>query len=157
MWKLQISLFGILFVLILVEAAIIPMVLPNLRIDFFIGMIIGLIIYTPYSQGFPFVILASLILQAFSGARLGYLPLLYIFTYLAIDLVKHVVYIESTLTQSIIGGIFYLLTTVAVFASVQESIVITNPGSLFAGALITGIASPVMTSLVGHLKITYES
>ena len=157
MWKLQISLFGILFVVIFVQATIVPLVWSPLRIDLFIGMIIGLIIHTPYSQGFPFIILASLVLQAFSGARLGYLPLLYVFTYLCIDLLKNIVYLENVFTQLIIGFLFYLITTMAVFASMHVSIIDMNLGILFFGALVTGCMSPVMTSLVSHLKSTYES
>ncbi|MDT8271836.1 MAG: hypothetical protein RRA35_01455 [Desulfomonilia bacterium] len=157
MWKLQISLFGILFVVIFVEATVIPHVWSPLRVDLFIGMIIGLIIHTPYSQGFPFVILASLFLQAFSGARLGYLPLLYVFTYLCIDLLKNIVYLENVFTQLTIGFLFFLVTTTAVVASVQGSIIDTNLGALLFGAVLTGSMSPIMATLVRHLKSTYES
>ncbi|MDX9763027.1 MAG: hypothetical protein RBT82_13335, partial [Desulfomonilia bacterium] len=92
-WKFQISLFGILFAVILMEATVIPAVWAPLRVDFFIGMIIGQIIFVPFSQGFPFVILGSLILQAFSGARLGLIPLLYIFIFLAIEMLKNFIYL----------------------------------------------------------------
>ena len=112
-WKVQISLFGILFVAILMEATVIPAVWAPLRVDFFIGMIIGQIIFVPFSQGFPFVILGSLILQAFSGARLGLIPLLYIFIFLAIEVLKNFIYLENAYTQALLGIFFYFLFVVA--------------------------------------------
>ena len=54
MWRLQISFFGILFAIIFMEVTVIPSIWANLRVDFFIGMIIGQIIYISFSQGFPF-------------------------------------------------------------------------------------------------------
>ncbi|MFY9399427.1 MAG: hypothetical protein WAR22_13795, partial [Desulfomonilia bacterium] len=66
-WKYQISLFGILLAAVCLEATIIPSVWSPLRVDFFIGMIIGQIIFIPFSPGLVFVIVGSLVLQAFSG------------------------------------------------------------------------------------------
>lgn len=156
LWKFQISLFGILFAVILLEASIIPAAWAPLRVDFFIGMIIGQIIFVPFSQGFPFVILGSLILQAFSGARLGLIPLLYIFTFMAIEVLKNLIYLENAYIQASLGVLFYCLIAAATafltdFAYIKG---ITVP--LVVGALLTGFVSPMMAYVVGRLQMAYE-
>lgn len=156
MWRLQISLFGILFAIVLVEATIIPSIWAPLRVDFFIGMIIGQIIYIPFSQGFPFVILSSLILQAFSGARLGLIPLLYILTFLAIEFLKNLVYLENTFTQLVMGIGFYLALMVVTAIFTDISLFEGKAASLIIGALLSGCVSPAMVYTVRRLQIAYE-
>lgn len=155
-WKFQISLFGILFAAILMEATVIPAVWAPLRVDFFIGMIIGQIIFVPFSQGFPFVILGSLILQAFSGARLGLIPLLYIIIFMTIEVLKNFIYLENVYTQAVLGILFYCLFAVATAFLSDFSYLkgITSP--LAAGAVLTGCLSPMMVYIVGRLQTAYE-
>jgi len=155
-WKFQISLFGILFVAILMEATVIPAVWAPLRVDFFIGMIIGQIIFVPFSQGFPFVILGSLILQAFSGARLGLIPLLYIFIFLAIEVLKNFIYLENAYTQALLGIFFYFLFVVAMAFLSDFSYLKGTTSPLAAGAVLTGCLSPMMVYIVGRLQTVYE-
>jgi hypothetical protein len=155
-WKFQISLFGILFAVILMEATVIPAVWAPLRVDFFIGMIIGQIIFVPFSQGFPFVILGSLILQAFSGARLGLIPLLYIFIFLAIEMLKNFIYLENVYTQALLGILFYCLFAVATVFLADFSYLKGIISPLVAGAVLTGCVSPMMVYVVGRLQTTYE-
>lgn len=157
MWRLQTSLFGILFAIILLEATIIPSIWAPLRVDFFIGMIIGQIIYIPFSQGFPFVILSSLILQAFSGARLGLIPLLYILAFLSIEFLKNLVYLENTYTQIVMGIGFYLVLMVVAVIFTDISTLEGKAASLIIGALLSGCVSPAMVYIVCRLQIAYES
>ena len=157
MWRLQISLFGILFAVIFLEATIIPSIWAPLRVDFFIGMIIGQIIYIPFSQGFPFVILSALILQAFSGARLGLIPLLYILIFLAIGFLKNLVYLENTYTQIVMGIGFYLVLIVGAVIFVDINALEGKAGSLIIGALLSGCVSPAMVYTVCRLQMAYES
>ena len=81
MLRTQISLLGIIFLAVFIETVLIPDVWSGLRIDLFIGMIIGIIIQMSFSEGLAFVIVASIILQAFSGARPGLIPMIYLCTY----------------------------------------------------------------------------
>lgn len=155
-WKYQISLFGILLAAVCLEATIIPSVWSPLRVDFFIGMIIGQIIFVPFSQGFPFVILGSLILQAFSGARLGLIPLLYIFIFLAIEVLKNFIYLENAYTQALLGIFFYFLFVVAMAFLSDFSYLKGTTSPLAAGAVLTGCLSPMMVYIVGRLQTVYE-
>ncbi len=156
MWRLQISFFGILFAIILMEVTVIPCLWAPLRVDFFIGMIIGQIIYIPFSQGFPFVILASLILQAFSGARLGLIPLLYILVFLAIEFLRNLVYLENTFTQLVMGIGFYLALMVVGVIFTDISTIEGKMVPLIVGALLSGFVSPAMVYIVCRLQTAYE-
>ena len=156
MWRLQISLFGILFAIVFLEATIIPFIWPPLRVDFFIGMIIGQIIYIPFSQGFPFIILASLILQAFSGARLGLIPLLYILAFLGIDFLKNVVYLENVYSQMVLGMVFYLIIAIITLVLTDTTALTGRAVPVLAGAILSGVFCPAMVYIVCRLKTAYE-
>lgn len=154
-WKLQISLLGIFIAALMMEVSIIPSVWAPLRVDFLIGMIIGQIVFIPFSQGFPFVILASLLIEAFSGARVGLLPLLYIAVFLATDFLKEVIYLENVFIQGFLGVFFYVViagaTAMITGAAFLEDMIIP----LVAGMAMTGALSPVMAALVGRLQASY--
>lgn len=155
-WKFQISLFGILFATILLEVGIIPLIWPPLRIDFLIGMIIGQIIFVPFSQGFPFIILASLVLQAFSGARIGLIPLLYIVVFIIIDILKNFIYLENVYTQALLGIFLYSFLTSVSAVIVDSHFLDDATIPLIAGMVVTGIVTPVMVSIVGRLQSAYD-
>ncbi|HOW99738.1 MAG TPA: hypothetical protein PK545_03880 [Deltaproteobacteria bacterium] len=154
-WKLQISLLGIFIAALMMEVSIIPSLWAPLRVDFLIGMIIGQIVVIPFSQGFPFVILASLLIEAFSGARVGLLPLLYIAVFLATDFLKEVIYLENVFIQGFLGVFFYVViagaTAMITGATFLEDMIIP----LIAGMAMTGALSPVMAALVGRLQASY--
>jgi hypothetical protein len=154
-WKLQTSILGIFIATVLVEVSIIPNLWAPLRVDFLIGMIIGQIIFIPFSQGFPFVILASLMIEAFSGARIGLLPLLYISVFLAMDLLKEVIYLENVFVQAFLGVFFYFLmagiTAMVTGATFLEDMI----APLAAGMVLTGLVSPLMSAMVGRLQESY--
>lgn len=138
------------------EATVIPSIWAPLRVDFFIGMIIAQIIYIPFSQGLPFVVLATLILQAFSGARLGLIPLLYIAAFLAMDVIKNLVYLENSYSQMVLGACFALaLSLIAAFLTDIAAL----EGTVFpmiVGAVFSGLVSPAMVYIVCRLQIAYE-
>ena len=157
MWRLQISLFTILFAMIFVEASVLPFIWADLRVDFFIGMIIGQIICIPFSQGFPFVILSALILQAFSGARIGLIPFAYILVFLFLDTVKNLVYFENIYTQMVLGFICYLVLT-GIFLIFADTPALGGKAlPLVFGAVLSGAISPAMVSIVCRLQTVYDS
>ncbi len=155
-WKYQISLFGILLAAVCLEATIIPSVWSPLRVDFFIGMIIGQIIFIPFSHGLVFVIVGSLVLQAFSGARPGFIPLVYIVAYLAVDVLRNLIYLENAFTQALLGILFYCLILAATIVLTEVSSLEELALPLAAGALLTGAVTPAMVWVVGRLQRAYE-
>lgn len=156
MWRLEISLFGILFAVIFAEVTVVPSIWTPLRVDFFIGMIIGQIIYMPFSRGFPFVIISALILEAFSGARIGLISLLYILAFLAVDMLKSIVYLENIYTQIIIGFVLYLLMVLATMILVDIGAPEEKAIGMIVGAFFSGLVTPVMVYMVYRLKTAYE-
>ncbi len=157
MVRTQISLFGILFLAVFLDAVIVPGLWSGLRVDLLIGMLIGVIIHLSFSQGLIFIMIASLILQAFSGARPGFVPMMYLFGFLAIDILKNVIYLENVLTQLFLALVFNMLMVAAVFISMDMVLGPPEILSLSAGSILTGLLSPLMVYMVGYLKGTYES
>ncbi|HNY65668.1 MAG TPA: hypothetical protein PKM41_09515 [Deltaproteobacteria bacterium] len=154
-WKLQISLLGIFCAAILVEISIIPSLWAPLRVDFLIGLIIGQVIFIPFYQGFSFVVLASLMMEAFSGARIGLIPLLYVALYLATDLLKEVIYLENVYVQAVLGVLFYFVLAGSTAMITGTSFLGDMIVPLVAGMVLTGLVSPFMARLVGRLQTSY--
>jgi hypothetical protein len=157
MLRTQISLLGIIFLAVFIETVLIPGVWSTLRIDLFIGMIIGIIIQMSFSQGLAFVIVASIILQAFSGARPGLIPMIYLCTYLIIYLLKGIVYMENVFTQLILAMVIYILAACSLIVSLDLNLTWSELIPLATGAVLTGLISPLMVVLVDRLKKAYEA
>jgi len=157
MLRTQISLLGIIFLAVFIETVLIPGVWSTLRIDLFIGMIIGIIIQMSFSEGLAFVIVASIILQAFSGARPGLIPMIYLCTYLIIYLLKGIVYMENVFTQLILAMVIYILAACSLVVSLDLNLTWSELIPLTTGAVLTGLISPLMVVLVDRLKKAYEA
>jgi len=157
MLRTQISLLGIIFLAVFIETVLVPDIGSGLRIDLFIGMIIGIIIYLGFSEGLAFVMVASIILQAFSGARPGLVPMIYLCTFLVVDLLKGVIYMENILTQLILAMVIYILSASALVVSMDLNLTQTELMFLSASAVLTGLMSPLMVVLVDRLKKAYDA
>lgn len=152
MVRTQISLFGILLLAMFLETFIVPGLWSTLRVDLLIGMTIGVIIHLSFSQGLVFVMVASLVLQPFSGARTGFIPMLYLFGFFALDLLKNVIYLENVQTQLILAVIFNVIFVEAYVVSLDMSLGQTEIWPLLAGSLLTGVLCPLMVTVVGNVK-----
>ncbi|MGD0822236.1 MAG: hypothetical protein ABSA71_15995 [Desulfomonilia bacterium] len=157
MLRTQISLLGIIFLAVFIETVLIPDVWSGLRIDLFIGMIIGIIIQMSFSEGLAVVIVASIILQAFSGARPGLIPMIYLCTYLIVYLLKGIVYLENVYTQLILAMVIYILAASSLVVSLDLNLTRSEVIPLATGAVLTGLISPLMVVLVDRLKKAYEA
>ena len=109
MLRTHISLAGIIFLAVFFETVFVPGIWNALRVDLFIGMIIGVMIHLGFSQGLTFVLVTSLFLQAFSGARPGLVPMIYLGIFLVVCLLKGIIYMENILTQLILAGVLSIL------------------------------------------------
>ncbi len=157
MIRTQISLLGILCIAVFLQTFIVPGLWGSLRIDFIIGMTIGVIVHLSFSGGLLFVLVSSLVLQAFSGARPGLIPLMYVFGYLVVDVLKNIIYLENIFTQAMLAIAINTLMVAAFALSVNTALGEAELWRLFAGSLITGIVTPFMISMVGYLKKTYDA
>ena len=157
MLRTQISLAGIIFLAVFFETVLVPGVWSMLRVDLFIGMIIGVMIHLSFSQGLTFVLVTSLLLQAFSGARPGLVPMIYLFIFFVVCLLKGIIYMENILTQLILAGVLSILVASALVISLDLNPSQTDLVSMAAGGVLTGLLSPLMVALVGSLKKAYEA
>lgn len=157
MLRTQISLAGIIFVAVFFETVLVPGVWSMLRVDLFIGMIIGVMIHLSFSQGLTFVLITSLLLQAFSGARPGLVPMIYLGIFFVVCLLKGIIYMENILTQLILAGVLSILVASALVISLDQNLSQAELVSMAAGGVLTGLLSPLMVALVGSLKKAYEA
>ena len=157
MLKTQTSLLGIVFVAVFVEIVLMPGLWNPLRLDLLLGMVIGVIIHLGFSQGLFFVLVSSLFLQAFSGARPGLIPLFYLFAFIVVDILKDVIYLENVTTQIMLAAILSALATcgLVLFLDIKPTPLEIFP--LVAGCVFSGCASPLMVALVGRVKRGYEA
>jgi len=156
MWRIQISLVCVLLGVLLLEITIFPFVWSSLRIDLFLGMVIGLVVYSPFVFGFCFVFIASLMLQAFSGARMGYLPFAYVLAYFFLDMMKGLIFLENILAQCILGCLLNLAIVYTAGLFVNMDILQEGWLPLLAGAGLTGMLCPGMAYIVKWLWSGYE-
>ncbi|HOM29476.1 MAG TPA: hypothetical protein PLS81_08465 [Deltaproteobacteria bacterium] len=155
MLKLQTSLLGIVFLCAFVEGAVIPALWTPLRVDLVLGMVLGAVVHLGFGQGLLFVMLSSMLLQSFTSARPGLLPLFYLVFFVAIDMLKEVIYLENPLTQALFVSGFSVMGTACFFlvqGVVPQGFEVV---SMLAGCLLTGCAGPVMVGFMGRLKKVY--
>ncbi len=157
MLRTQISLVGIIFLAVFFETVLVPGVWSGLRVDLFIGMIIGVMIHLSFAQGLTFVLVTSLLLQAFSGARPGLVPMIYLCIFFVVWLLKGIIYMENIFTQLILAGVLSILVASGLVISLDLDISQAELFSMAVGGVLTGFLSPLMVTLVGHLKKAYEA
>ncbi len=156
MWHTEAILAGVFVVVVLLEATLLPLMLPALRVDLFLGMVLGVIIYRPFARGFLFVLACSVILQAFTGARLGYFPFVYVLSYLLADFLRNLIYLENTLAQGVVGlGLYVMIVLTAAFFADVVPLAHGLPAFLLS-AVLTGLATPLLVGLVGLIRVAYE-
>lgn len=157
MLKTQISLLGIIVLVVFVETVLVPGLWTALRIDLLLGMVIGVIVHLGFTHGLLFVLVSSLFLQAFSGARPGLIPLFYLFMFIVVDMLKEIIYLENVTTQVVLAVIFSALAACSLVLFLGTSLSPVDIVPLIAGSLLTGCASPFMVALVGRVKRGHET
>lgn len=150
--KLAIALLAI----VVFEAGLLPRLLPFFKPDLFVGLLIGVSIYLPFNPGFAFVLGSSLVLQIFSGGRIGYLPFVYVFGFLALDVVKNLVFLENIFAQLFFGTLMYVGVVYSAEFFVDVGVFSGMPVAFTLSALFSGLCTPLMVWLVGRLWEEYE-
>ncbi len=146
---IRIIKIGCLFVsVVIIETSVFPDIANLVRIDLFLGLILGMVITIPFGTASILVIVLSFLLQAFSGASMGSLPFIYLITFLGLTAAKNVVYLENIVSQIFLGGLSYILGIV--LARLFTPIYVSPPfiASVLASSLLTGIATPLVVYMV---------
>ncbi|HQP31069.1 MAG TPA: hypothetical protein PLB81_07055 [Deltaproteobacteria bacterium] len=156
MWRIYGSLSALLVVTVLVEVTVIPALWSNLRVDLFLGLVVGLAVYGPFSHGFVFTALSTLLLQAFTGARFGYLPFVYMMIYFLLDVMKGLIFLENIVVQCLLGFILNLVIVEAATLFVRMDVLQEGWLPLLAGAGCTALATPLMAYTVRLIWSGYE-
>jgi len=148
MVKKGIKISGLFLLILLSETSLFPYLISPLRIDLFIGVIIGMVICLPFTTGGIYTLVLSFFLQAFSGAKLGFMPFAYISSYFGLVALKNIVYLENIISQIILGSVFNILTIglVRLFISIRFSISLLS--IILLGSILTGFTTPAIVYLV---------
>lgn len=157
MWRIYGSLSALLLGTILVEVTVIPAFWSNLRVDIFLGLLIGLAVYSPFMHGFLFVASAALLLQAFTGARFGYLPFAYVMAFFLLDVMKGIIFLENIVVQCLLGFFLNLVIVEAATLFVRMDVLQEGWLPLLAGAVCTAVVSPIMAYSVKQIWSGYEA
>ncbi|MCD6569196.1 MAG: hypothetical protein J7L53_00660 [Deltaproteobacteria bacterium] len=157
MLKVAIKLFGLFLLILLIEVTIIPSISSSLRIDLFLGLIMGLVIYAPFTYGVVSTFIFSFLLQAFSGVRLGVFPFVYVGAYLGIEFVKDIIYLESIVSQVVVACIFNILIASITGGLMDRWFIEEGLLPLIFGTALTGLFAPVMTFTIKQLWPADES
>jgi hypothetical protein len=156
MWRLISKLLLILALIVALEAGLLPRLVPLFKPDLFIGLLIGVSIFLPFNWGFGFVLGSALVLQMFAGGRIGYLPFVYAFGFLALDLLKHLIFLENLFAQIFFGACLYLGVVYAAGFFVKAGSVGEPDWQLAVSAVVSGLVTPLMVRLVGRLWSEHE-
>lgn len=156
MWRIYGSLSALLLGIILIEVTVIPSLWSKLRVDLFLGLVVGLAVYSPFAHGFVFVALATLPLQAFTGARFGYLPFVYVMAFFLLDVMKGLFFLENLVVQCLLGFVLNLVIVKAATLFVHMDVLQEGWLPLLAGAGCTAAATPIMAYAVKLIWSGYE-
>lgn len=153
--KLHVSLIGIVLACAFVESSIIPALWTPLRVDLVLGMVVGVAVHLAFSQGLFFVMLSSVLLEAFSGARLGLIPLFYLFAFVSLQFIKDLIYLENILTQAGLASLFFGLGVLGSLYLLDVPPPSHEVVPLITGCILSGCACPFMVELVARVKGVY--
>ena len=123
-WKKSTSLILLVIISLIFQIKIFPWISAGLRIDLFLCMVISLCIFTRFPYGLLLVLGISYMLQAFSGAKAGFLPFCYIGSYLILDLIKNVLFLDTIPAQIIFC--FLLCMLINLSAVLFSEMLLTN-------------------------------
>ena len=133
------------------ETSLFPVIVDTVRIDLFIGLILGMVIATSFGTAGILVIVFSFLLQAFSGASLGSLPFIYLTIFLGLTAAKNMVYLENTISQMVLGTAFYVLGIVLFRLFIPIHISLGFVASILASSVLTGLTTPLIVYMVRML------
>ncbi|MEA2102622.1 MAG: hypothetical protein U9P80_08645 [Thermodesulfobacteriota bacterium] len=118
------------------------------RVDLFLGMVIGLAVFCPFSHGIAFVFVASVLMQAFSGVATGGFALVYVFSFIFLDMIKDVIYLENVPPQCVLGFLLYVMIFFVLSFMTGNPLNRGTISSVLLGAVFTGMTTPLMVRLV---------
>lgn len=156
-WKKSASLTLFVIISVIFQIKIFPWISTGLRIDLILCLVISMCIFTRFSYGLVFVLIMSYFLQAFSGARAGFLPFCYLGSFLMLDLIKNIIFLDTIPAQIVLSFILCILINLsAVFFS---EIVLTDVTwvPVITGSILTAMICPFIINFSRRILVQHEN
>lgn len=155
--KKAIKLLLFFVVAVTFQVKIIPWMFPDLRIDIFLCFVISLCIFARFPHGLLAVIIASFALQAFSGAKPGYLPITYTICYFLLDMIKYILFVDTIPAQMFFCFILSLLMAATSKFFYQISLADVGILSILASSALTAAICPIIVKYSGRILVRNEN
>jgi hypothetical protein len=156
-WKKSTSLVLLVVISVIFQIKIFPWISTGLRIDLFLCLVISLCIFSRFPYGLILVLGISYMLQAFSGAKAGVLPFCYVGSYLFLDLIKNVLFLDTIPVQIVFCFVLCMLINLSavLFSEMLLTNIIWIP--VITGSFLTAVICPFFIKLSRHILVNHEN
>jgi hypothetical protein len=155
-WKKSASLILLVLISVIFQIKIFPWISTGLRIDLFLCLVISLCIFTRFPYGLVFVLVMSYMLQAFSGARSGFLPFCYVGSYLILDLIKNIMFLDTIPAQIFFSFALCMLINLSTFLFSEMILADIIWIPVIAGSILTAAICPLFVNLSRRILVKHE-
>jgi hypothetical protein len=156
-WKKSASLTLLVIISVIFQIKIFPWISTGLRIDLFLCLVISLCVFSRFRYGLIFVLIMSYMLQAFSGARSGFLPFCYLGSFLLLDLLKNILFLDTIPAQIFLC--FILCVFVNLSAVLFSEMLLTDITwiPVIVGSILTAVICPLIIKLSRRILVNHEN
>jgi hypothetical protein len=156
-WKKSASLSLLVIISVVFQIKIFPWISTGLRIDLLLCLVISLCIFSRFSYGLVFVLIMSYFLQAFSGARAGFLPFGYLGSFLLLDLIKNIIFLDTIPAQIVLSFILCILFNLSAVLFSEMMLMDVTWIPVISGSILTAALCPFIINLSRRILVHHEN
>ena len=156
-WKKSASLILLVIISVILQIKIFPWISTGLRIDLFLCLVISLCIFSRFPYGLIFVLVISYMLQAFSGARTGFLPFCYVGSYLILDLIKNILFLDTIPAQIVFCFALCMLINISAVLFSEMPLTDIQWIPVITGSFLTAAICPFFIKLSRRILVYHEN
>ncbi len=156
-WKKSASLTLLVIISVIFQIKIFPWISTGLRIDLLLCLVVSLCIFSRFSYGLVFVLIMSYFIQAFSGARAGFLPFIYLGSFLLLDLIKNILFLDTIPAQIILSFVLCILINLSAVLFSEMLITDVTWIPVIAGSVLTAVTCPFIINLCRRILVQHEN
>jgi cell shape-determining protein MreD len=156
-WKKSASLTLLAVISVIFQIMVFPWISSDLRIDLLLCLVISLCIFCRFHYGLVFVLIMSYVLQAFSGARAGFLPFCYLGSFMLLDIIRNILFLDSIAAQMVLSFVLciFINLSAVLFSDMLISDVRWIP--VITGSILTAVICPFIIKLSRRILVNHEN
>jgi hypothetical protein len=99
----------------------------------------------------------SYVLQAFSGARAGFLPFCYLGSFMLLDIIRNILFLDSIAAQMVLSFVLciFINLSAVLFSDMLISDVRWIP--VITGSILTAVICPFIIKLSRRILVNHEN